>query len=172
MINNLHVKLRRMTEKDYENMLEWRHDEDVKKFYSNPHDTYTLEKVVKKYKSRIEGNDKKIPIIIEYNENPVGYLQYYELDLKEKSDYELPAGMVTYGMDVLIGNIQYRNIGIATQAIQLLQNYLKENTNVKKIVLKLAKENLSAKRCYEKCGFSKMKSVNENLMLMEYTYLI
>ncbi|RAV23234.1 hypothetical protein DQG23_03315 [Paenibacillus contaminans] len=65
MIHNLLVGLRRMTERDYEIMLEWRQYDEVKKFYSNPHYTYTLEKVVKKYKARIEGKDAKIPIIIE-----------------------------------------------------------------------------------------------------------
>ncbi|WP_274648766.1 GNAT family N-acetyltransferase [Paenibacillus humicola] len=84
MIQNIEISLRRMNEIDYENMLEWRHDEEVKKYYSNPHDTYTMEKVMKKYKFRIEGKDKKIPCIIEYYGNPVGYIQYYELDLTEK----------------------------------------------------------------------------------------
>ncbi|SFM45865.1 aminoglycoside 6'-N-acetyltransferase [Paenibacillus sp. 1_12] len=172
MIHNLEVRLRRMEEIDYENMLEWRHDEEVMNFYSNPHDIYTIEKVVNKYKSRIDGKDKKIPCIIEYCGNPVGYIQFYELELAEKQQYELVLDTITYGMDVLIGDSRYRNKGIATQAIQLLQKYLFDNLKVQKIVLKLAKENLSANRCYEKCGFSKSRDINEKLILMEYSYPI
>lgn len=44
MIQNLQIALRRMTELDYECMLEWRQDVDVRRFYSNPHDVYTLGK--------------------------------------------------------------------------------------------------------------------------------
>lgn len=170
MIDDFGVQIRRMTEIDYGKMLEWRQDEDVKKFYSNPHDSYTLEKVVNKYKARIEGNDKKTPCIIEHNGNPIGYIQYYELEIEEKQKYELPVKIITYGMDILIGSAGYRNKGIATQAIRLLQKQLSEKTNVQNIILKLSKENISAKRCYEKCGFCKLKDINESIMLMEYSY--
>ncbi|GGE03156.1 GNAT family N-acetyltransferase [Paenibacillus nasutitermitis] len=144
MIQNLQIALRRMTELDYECMLEWRQDEDVRRFYSNPYDNYTLEKVVRKYTSRVQGKDKKVPIIIQFNDIPVGYLQYYELELEDKRLYGLPETLIIFGMDILIGNKNYRNKGIASQAIQLLKIYLKENTRVNTLVLKLAKENTSA----------------------------
>jgi aminoglycoside 6'-N-acetyltransferase len=170
MISNKKVTLRRMLEEDYEIMLSWRHDVEVKKFYSNPNDVYTLEMVKKKYKLRISGKEKKIPCIIEFESYPVGYIQYYEQELEEKTKYGLPEDSIIFGLDILIGSKEYRNQGIATKAINLLKSYLQTNTKVQRIILKLSGNNHSAIRCYEKCRFNKIKEEANDIIYMEFVY--
>ena len=97
-------------------------------------------------------------------------IQYYEMDLAEKQKVELAPDPITYSMDVLVGNPHFRNRGIAAQAIQLLQQDLQKNTKAERLVLLSAKENASALRCYEKCGFRKVRDVGEDLLVMDYWF--
>ncbi|QHW30906.1 acetyltransferase [Paenibacillus rhizovicinus] len=168
MMHNVEVGLRRMTESDYDAMVRWRQDEEVRKFYSNPHTTYSREMIERKYASRIAGNDKKAPIIVEWDEQPVGYLQYYELDSEEKEEYGLAAHLRMYGMDILIGDPLFRNRGIAARAIRLVQCELEAKSAIHGILLKVHQANGSAIRCYEKCGFYIWKTISDTLLLMLY----
>ncbi|REE94539.1 aminoglycoside 6'-N-acetyltransferase [Paenibacillus taihuensis] len=170
MIFNIEVNLRKMTTDDYSCMLGWRNDPEVMRFYGNPNDIHTMEKVIQKYQARVDGADRKIPCIIEYLGNPVGYLQYYELDSEQKQEYEQDAQLNMIGMDIFMGSSEHRNKGIATQAIQLLQSYLREKSIAGRIILKTAIDNPTAARCYEKCGFVKIKALSEKLILMEYSF--
>lgn len=48
-----------------------------------------------------------------------------------------------------------RGQGLCGSAISLVSNYLKEQWNVQKIILKVLDDNLSALKCYEKSGFER-----------------
>ena len=56
--------------------------------------------------------------------------------------------------------------GIGTKATLLSLNFLRKNYGIKKIYLKVKKENLPAIKVYKKCGFKIKKKFNDNNYLM------
>jgi aminoglycoside 6'-N-acetyltransferase len=161
------IKLRQMNEQDYFVMLEWRLDSEVIRYYGNPNEIYTLERVIEKYECRVKGNDKKVPLIITYNNESVGYIQYYIVEEQEKVNYELPFTEIIIRIDLFIGSSNNRNKGIASDAIKILKNSI----NLDRIILNVDKNNYAAVQCYKKCGFIKKKDINEKMILMEYKHI-
>jgi aminoglycoside 6'-N-acetyltransferase len=66
-----------------------------------------------------------------------------------------------YAMDLFIGETQYWNQGIGTKLISAVVNYLFEQLQAVKVVIDPQVWNTRAIRCYEKCGFAKIKLLRE-----------
>jgi aminoglycoside 6'-N-acetyltransferase len=62
-----------------------------------------------------------------------------------------------YGIDEYIGEVSGWNRGLGTRAISLLLRYLFQAKGARKVILDPHVTNLRAIRCYEKCGFRKVK---------------
>lgn len=55
---------------------------------------------------------------------------------------------------ILIGNKRYQGKGYGTDAMEVLCRFCFEQMNLNKVRLDVFSYNTSARRCYEKCGFS------------------
>ncbi|MFM5889276.1 MAG: GNAT family N-acetyltransferase [Dolichospermum sp.] len=62
-----------------------------------------------------------------------------------------------YGIDLFIGETQYWTQGIGTKVLLSTINYLFHRLKAAKIVIDPNVKNFRAIRCYEKCGFVKVK---------------
>lgn len=145
---------------DYQLMEKWRSDEKVLQFYGGRDDPFDLEKVIATYQPRIKGEEPLIPCIFSYQNLQIGYLQYYDLNkLSEniKQMYCLENTNNVYGIDLFIGETQYWNQGIGTKVLLSAINYLFNRLKAAKIVIDPNVKNFRAIRCYEKCGFVKVK---------------
>ncbi|MBC5795205.1 GNAT family N-acetyltransferase [Sphaerospermopsis sp. LEGE 00249] len=156
------IKIRPMEnhKNDYLLMEKWRTDEKVLQFYGGRDEPYDLEKVIKTYKPRILGKESLIPRIFSYQNIDIGYLQYYELNkLPEHLSkmYSLQDTNNVYGIDLFIGETQYWNQGIGTKVLSLAIEYIFNTLQALKIVIDPNVKNHRAIRCYEKCGFVKIK---------------
>jgi len=155
------VLVRRMQDNmfDYELMEKWRTDERVLEFYGGRDYPYYIEKVQEKYLPLIKG-EKIFPCIFDYENTPTGYLQYYALDdlLEiEKQAYCLEKTDGVYAVDLFIGEPNYWSQGIGTKVLLAVINYLFTQLQATKIVIDPYVGNHRAIRCYEKCGFVKVK---------------
>ena len=126
---------------------------------------------------------KKKPIltrcIIEFDEVPIGYVQFYEVDEDERRTYGYgDSSEIIYGMDQFIGESTYWNKGVGTQLVSAMVAYLIEEKGADRIVMDPQTWNERAIRCYEKCGFKKVKLLPKNELhegeyrdcwLIEYT---
>ncbi|WP_413172515.1 GNAT family N-acetyltransferase [Anabaena azotica] len=156
------IKLRPMRDdkQDYLLMEKWRSDEEVLKFYGGRDDFYDFQKVVQTYKPRILGKEPLFPCIFSYQNIEIGYLQYYalnQLPLHIREMYSLEKTEDVYGIDLFIGETQYWNQGIGTKVLSAVINYIFTGLQAVKIVIDANINNLRAIRCYEKCGFVKIK---------------
>lgn len=137
----------------------WFQDPIVKKWYAQ-NKTYTLDDIKQKYLPRINGLDKTPSFIIEANNNPIGFIQYYAL-----CDH-FPSGVTSLnndlfkivkpekvaGIDVFIADQEFRYKGFGKQIIDLFINkFLKNIFEI--IIVDPRNINKPAIRCYEKCGF-------------------
>ena len=86
---DISIRLMQDSEKDYALMAKWLTDPTVLEFYEgrdNPHD---LTKVKEKYSVKILNKDNIFPCILELDDKPLGYIQFYELEREQKIRFEL-----------------------------------------------------------------------------------
>lgn len=152
IIENQNIKLRPLqdTKLDYQNLYEWCQNENVYKYFEQR--VLTYDEIVKKYQKRIEPTSNIKVLIIEYNNMPIGLLQYYKFDgdikLKQLENYQN-----IYEFDLFIGVNDLYSIGIGTKVIHMINNYLFEELQADCIVLRPFKDNVRGIKCYEKCGY-------------------
>lgn len=172
------IKIRELTSNDFQLMLKWLTDERVLEFYGGRDKKYTLESITKHYTKKWQ--DEIIRVIIEYNDNPIGYGQIYKMYDELYIEYQYPkSNNIVYGMDQFIGETDYWNKGIGTEYIKMILEFLKEEKNADAVILDPIKNNSRAIRCYEKAGFKIIKELPQHEMhegikkdcyLMEYSF--
>ena len=153
------VSIRRMRDDTHDHlwMSSWLTDERVLEFYEgrdNPHD---LAKVVEKFGPRARGEDSTVPCIMLHDGVPIGYIQYYPVAESERHEYQLESIDGVYGVDMFIGNPDLWNQGIGTRMLSMLVDYLFDELDALKVVIDPQVANHRAVRSYEKCGFKRVK---------------
>lgn len=155
------IAIRRMRNDlhDYHLMAKWLTDEKVLEFYEGRDKPYSLEKIIEKYAPIVQAEDLVVPCLFLYQGFPIGYLQYYLLSEDDKQNYgnyRVGENGDIYGIDLFIGEIEYWNKGIGTLVVSAILTYLFELQAIN-IVIDPKVWNTRAIRCYEKCGFQKVK---------------
>ncbi|TFD99488.1 GNAT family N-acetyltransferase [Jeotgalibacillus salarius] len=165
MIEKDDLQIRRMEFSDFDLMIKWLNDPEVLKFYEEP--PSDLERVQRKYGPRIEGKHYVTPCIAMYQNQPIGYIQFYVIQEAEINTYHLDSNQKVYGIDQFIGEVQLWGKGIGTALIRLMLSFL-ENRGASAIVLEVKNDNIRAIKSYEKCGFEKTMDIDDEMSLMEY----
>lgn len=166
MLHKNELLIRPMNFNDFDVMVKWLNDPKVLKYFEEqPMD---LEKVKHKYGPRIDGNHYVKPCIVEYRNQPIGYMQYYEIQETELNTYGFTRNQNIFGIDQFIGETDLWGKGIGTEMIQMMLHYLR-NKGATKVVLEVKNSNNRAISSYKKCGFKSIKDLSNNLTLMEWT---
>ncbi|MCK2157596.1 GNAT family N-acetyltransferase [Exiguobacterium sp. 17-1] len=165
MILEANIHIRAMTKYDFDLMVKWLTNQTVLEFYEEP--PSNLDRVINKYGPRIKGEHYVTPCIVEYKNEPIGYIQYYKIQETDLKKYELPNNQNTYGMDQFIGEPQLWGMGIGSIMIRMMLDDLWNNKGALKVVLDVKKTNKRAISSYKKCGFKQIKELNHDSVLME-----
>ncbi|MGM9987254.1 MAG: GNAT family N-acetyltransferase [Bacillaceae bacterium] len=168
MIKEGNIFIRKMNETDYERLTIWLNNREVAKFYDGEQYPHHLANVIEKYEPRVRGNYYVKPCIVEYENMPIGYIQYYLLDLATKKEYGYKETENVIGMDQFIGETRFINKGIGMKMIKVLITYLIDKYDSAIFVMDPHSTNKRAIRCYEKCCFVKKRRMNKEYWLMEY----
>ncbi|HWL23798.1 MAG TPA: GNAT family N-acetyltransferase [Ureibacillus sp.] len=166
MITHSELTIRLMNVDDFELMVKWLNDEKVLEFYEEP--PTNLDRVITKYGPRVEGKHYVTPCIVEYESQPIGYIQYYQIQEQDLERYGYSDNETIYGIDQFIGEIHLWGKGIGTRMIRMLLDHLHQSQDVSKVVLEVKKMNGRAISSYKKCGFRILKDLNEDYYLMEW----
>ena len=152
------IGIRKMEDEitDYKHMTKWLSTEELLDYYAGRSNSFSLEKVIKKYSPRVKGEDVVVPCLIEFSQKPIGYIQYYPIKpdvynvngVINMEDYMFP-----YGIDLFIGETDNWNKGIGTIVLRGLISYLFKDKNADIILIDPQTWNKRAIRCYEKSGF-------------------
>ena len=151
---NIKLRLLKDNENDYKLLYKWYYNPKVYKYFEQRTPTY--QEIVEKYSKRTSLTSITPVYIIEYNNIPVGIIQYTKLTNETKKAY----GIVEdgYEIDIFIGEEGYYHKGIGSLAIIELINRLKDNNL---FVMVPEADNINAIKCYEKVGFKKYKDIKE-----------
>nr|WP_319571010.1 GNAT family N-acetyltransferase [uncultured Draconibacterium sp.] len=90
--------------------------------------------------------------IVEHNDKPIGFLQYYETDNAPPGDWSSES-VGTVGIDYLIGNRNYIGKGYGSKIVQLLVELIKSKNEYDYIIADPVKENLASIKTLENNDF-------------------
>ncbi len=157
-----------MTDNDYGLMAKWLSTKEVLEYYGDINSPFTIEKVKEKYEPRVRGDSPVFPFIVELDNTPIGFMQHYKLQVEDQKEFGYIEHLMIYGIDQFIGIPKLFNKGYGTIMVSKFIDFIIKNTDADVIILDPEISNERAIRCYEKCGFSKVKKINnENCYLME-----
>ncbi len=159
---DISIRLMKDCTEDYSAMAKWLSDPNVLDYYEDRNNPLDFDKVVAKFKPRVLKESNVIPCFIQHDNNDIGYIQYYEIPEKDKEGYGYQAEELIYGIDLFIGETNYWNKGIGTKILKALLEYLKNEKCANRVIIDPQTWNGRAVRCYEKCGFVKVKLLPTN----------
>lgn len=154
-MSGMEVSLRPLLPADAALLLRWLRDPRVLEYWEGPHEVFTPERIQEDF---YDDDDPTVRCIIQYQGRDIGYLQYYPLDAAGFAEYQYPrTDLTAYGIDQFIGEPDLWGKGIGRAFVRLICAYLRDTLNAQAVVLDPHADNLRAIRCYEACGFKKVK---------------
>jgi len=156
--------------------LKWLESPHVKKWWDRDV-TYTIEIVREKYSSYtkgykiVEGIRKTIQcFIINYNQEPIGYIQIYSAHDFYEQNLLLRLPKNLGALDCFIGEEKYLNQGFGSKVISEFLNI--HGSKYSHILAESSPNNVAAIKCYEKVGFKKAAEQNGGQANKENIFMI
>lgn len=175
IIKENNILIRNLEEQDKTLLLKWLTDKRVLNFWEGQSSVFNLDRI----KEDFYNKEKVTRTIIEFQNMPIGYCQFYKLNKDDLNEYKYSkTNKTVYGVDQFIGDPNYWGKGIGTTFMKLILEYLTTKKNADVVILDPHTDNLRAIRCYQKVGFKKIKTLLEHELhdgkmvdcyLMEYT---
>jgi RimJ/RimL family protein N-acetyltransferase len=141
------IKIRAFNDDDMVLFTKWLYTPHVAKWYHEPTDW------IKEIEKRTSEFIWVHHFIVEFNDKPIGFCQYYEY----KNSGETWHGDVdmegTYSIDYMIGDADYLGIGLGKQIIKSLIDKIKLYNNAKCIIVQPEPENLASCKTLLSCDF-------------------
>ncbi|MDQ0207488.1 GNAT family N-acetyltransferase [Alkalicoccobacillus murimartini] len=155
LFHNGNLKVRQLEKEDNVLLAKWLSSSSVLEFYEGRDNPFDVEKVNEVF---YETDDEEVKCIVEYKGKEIGYIQYYQLNDETKKEYGYQDENI-YGTDQFIGELEFWNKGIGTLLVTSMINFLVEHKRADRIVMDPQARNIRAIKCYEKCGFKKIKEL-------------
>lgn len=143
---------------DFQLYLNWMTDPQTMKYWEGMTEHFTYQRVVEGYREHVKEQVRQC--IIEYQQKTIGYCQFCRI--LNAQHYDVPQTQynrfvgkldVVYGIDIFIGEVDYRDSGIGTRSLKLLMKALFEKYHASMLMIDPKVHNARAIRCYHKCGF-------------------
>ena len=148
------LTVRKIEIRDEQIIVGWLTDPRVLEFYEGRDRPQDIDLVREHYYAE----EPVVCCIVEYNNQPIGFIQYYEIDETDRNQYGyLNDDEKIYGMDQFIGEPDYWNQGIGTKLVSSMVDFLVKQENANKIIMDPQTWNKRALACYTKCGFQIIK---------------
>lgn len=149
------VTLRLLEPSDAPLLLRWLKDPRVLEYWEGPHEVFTPGRIREEF---YEDPDPTTRCIVQYGGRDIGYLQFYPIDSEGFTEYGYDRrDLTTFGIDQFIGEPELWGKGIGRRFIKLICGYLRAARGAQAVVLDPHADNPRAIRCYEACGFKKVK---------------
>lgn len=155
------IVFRLLQKKDLTQMHRWLNTQHVSQWWSldgNHHPS--IEEVVRHYTPRINGEDPVDVFIVEYNGQPIGMIQSYQLDSYPEEKANFGIDRCCAGLDIFIGEEDYVHCGLGSIIIkEFLEKVIFKKCDVDYCIIDPQVENKTAIRAYEKAGFKFLKTI-------------
>jgi len=110
---------------------------------------------------KLKGDSSAFPFIIMLDGKEIGFIQYYHLTENDKEIFGEEVES-TVGFDIFIGAEDYIGKGYGTEVVRKFAEKLLAPAGVGRVITDPFTDNKGAIRCYEKAGFSFVKTAKDN----------
>ena len=149
------VALRPLSPEDAPLLLKWLTDPENLRYWEGEHEVFTAQRIQEDFFTE---EPLLRRCIVTDQGKPIGYLQVLKLDGEACEEYEYPhPERAGFGIDQFIGEPEYRNRKLGRAFIRLLLDHLVKEEGAEAVILDPHADNPRAIRCYEACGFRKIK---------------
>lgn len=149
------LSVRTVSEEDVQLLYKWLSNPKLLQYYNGRDCKYDEQSIKKKFLNK---EDNVVRCIVEFEEMPIGYIQFYPIKDEDRNKYGyFDKTEIIYGTDQFIGETSYWNQGIGTLLVKSMIRFLLEDKKADKIIMDPQCWNERAIACYEKCGFVKKK---------------
>jgi diamine N-acetyltransferase len=145
VINGSHIFLRKLQSTDVDVIYEWENDTENWKV-SGTTKSFTKEEIetfVNSQQNLALNGQIRYVICLQDSKKPIGTIDLFEFDALQK----------TAGIGILIGDKSYRNKGYASEALNLIINYCRNELSLVNLFCNIQKDNTTSIRLFEKCKF-------------------
>ena len=168
--DNIKVRQLKNQISDYKLLEKWYQEKEIYSQFEQRKLNY--DEIKKKYYPRTKLSAIVPVFMIEYNNNPIGIIQYQKINKENQKLYEIKDNN-SYEIDIFIGELNLHNKGIGNKAINLITNYLFNEKKANIIIMCPIVNNVIAQKCYEKSGFNVNKTFKtENTIGELETFLL
>lgn len=149
-------------------MAKWLNTKEVLEFFGDPDAPPSARQVQEKYGPRIDGMSAVEPYIAETESKPFAFMQCYRLTDEDYKSYGYSVEETVYGIDQFIGEPELLGKGYGTRMVTEFLSFIFNERGADAVTVDPELTNPRAIRCYEKCGFQKVKQIDgERKWLME-----
>lgn len=154
------MNIRKMEHGDLDLMAKWLNTREVLEFFGDPSAPPSDSQVRAKYGPRIDGKIEVEPYIAETGGSPFAFMQCYRLSERDRESYGYSIEETHFGIDQFIGEPSLFNKGYGTQMVTQFVNFIFHDKQAETVTVDPEVSNPRAIRCYEKCGFQRIKEID------------
>ena len=154
-------RIRSLGPEDKGLLLKWLTDPRVLEFYEGRDTKATPQWIQDHFYAGDEPEMRRC--LLKYKGRPMGYMQMYPLTVQEAAEeYQYEGGDRIFAMDQFIGEPDCWGKGIGRKLISLALGYLVHSLGARTVLLDPHVGNERAVRCYEHCGFQKIRLLKKH----------
>ena len=154
-------RIRSLGPEDKGLLLKWLTDPRVLEFYEGRDTKATPQWIQDHFYAGDEPEMRRC--LLKYKGRPMGYMQMYPLTVQEAAEeYQYEGGDRIFAMDQFSGEPDCWGKGIGRKLISLALGYLVHSLGARTVLLDPHVGNERAVRCYEHCGFQKIRLLKKH----------
>ena len=151
------ISFRPLSRADFPQLLEWLQKPHVLEWW---HESLDLAAIHAKYGPRVDGIEPTHVFIIEYQQQPIGWIQWYRWADYPEHAKQLGAESNSAGIDLAIGERDKLGMGLGTKAMgSFLDEIVFSDPTVSAVVCDPEVRNARSSGAFRKAGFMETKTV-------------
>ena len=151
------ISFRPLSRSDFTLLRRWLGEPHVVAWWHEPLDLRGIEA---KYGPRIDGVEPTHVFVIEYHQQPVGWIQWYRWSNYHEHARQLGAEPESAGIDLAIGEKELIGMGLGSIGIrQFLEQTVFIDPTIRAILIDPEEGNLRSLNAFKKAGFTTTKTV-------------
>lgn len=147
------LTLRGLKDEDIALVEGWLHTPHVKRWYEIPAMGITIDDWISELQQRQTEFQWLNYLIVEWDNQPIGLCQYYRCVDSDEDFGTLPVEG-SYGIDYLIGEVDFIGKGLGKALIQLLVERIFALPDAKRVTADIDAENKASEKALLACGFT------------------
>ena len=158
------VILRNLYESDYKQLLIWENDQEIAQYSGHEDPVFynedDIKNLIKNNPKIYENKQFRLMICVDSLDNPIGTVDLFEMDFENK----------TTKIGILIAKEKFRNKGYAKKAINMMEDFAKDNFQIKAVFADVQADNINSLNLFKGLNYEIFNDINSKKSNTPYIY--